>query len=40
MNIVVGLKVMVGLSAVVIAFMQFNHEDDENNDADGESDGK
>ncbi|MDO8869217.1 MAG: MnhB domain-containing protein [Methanobacteriaceae archaeon] len=39
LNIVIGLKVMVGLSAVVIAFMQFNHED-ENNDADGESDGK
>lgn len=32
LNIVVGLKVLVGLSAVVIAFMQFkDDEDDEDN---------
>ncbi len=32
LNIMVGLKVLVGLSAVVIAFMQFNHKEDGENE--------
>ena len=34
LNFVVGLKVLVGLSAVVIAFLQFNHLDDEEDEED------
>lgn len=34
LNLMIGLKVLVGLSAVVIAFMQFNHVGENDSDQD------
>jgi energy-converting hydrogenase B subunit I len=38
LNFVVGLKVLVGLSAVVIAFLQFKEHDEDEEDEEGDID--